>query len=80
MKSIRLLLLFSFFTTVLAAQKYTISGYISDQENGEELIAANVLDQKSLAGTVTNTYGFFSLTLPKDSVLLSFSYIIWIKM
>jgi len=60
---------------LLLAQKYTISGYISDEENGEKLIAANVLDQKSLAGTVTNTYGFFSLTLPKDSVTLSFSYI-----
>ncbi len=75
MKSIRLLLLFILFTTSLFSQKYTISGYISDQENGEKLIAANVLDQKSLAGTVTNTYGFFSLTLPKDSVILSFSYI-----
>ena len=75
MKPIRLLLLFALFTTTLFSQKYTISGYISDQENGEKLITANVLDQKKLAGTVTNTYGFFSLTLPKDSVILSFSYI-----
>lgn len=75
MKSIRLLLFFLLGTVSVSAQKYTISGYISDQENGEKLIAANVLDQKSLAGTVTNTYGFFSLTLPKDSVVLSFSYI-----
>lgn len=58
-----------------AAQKYTISGYISDQETGEQLIAANVLEQKSAAGAITNTYGFFSLTLPTDSVYLSFSYI-----
>ena len=57
------------------AQKHTISGYISDKETGEQLIAANVLDQKSLAGAITNTYGFFSLTLPADSVILSFSYI-----
>jgi len=75
MKQTRLLFLFSLFLTTLSAQKYTISGYISDEENGEKLIAANVLDQNSLAGTVTNTYGFFSLTLPKDSVTLSFSYI-----
>ena len=73
----RICLLFSFltFTTFLFSQKYTISGYISDVENGEKLIAANILDLKSLAGTITNNYGFFSLTLPKDSVSLSFSYI-----
>jgi len=76
MKLTRLLfLLLLLSSSSLLAQKYTISGYISDQENGEKLIAANVLDQKSLAGTVTNNYGFFSLTLPKDSVTLSFSYI-----
>ncbi|MEM1119276.1 MAG: TonB-dependent receptor [Bacteroidota bacterium] len=75
MKRTRLLLLFALFPFIIFAQKYTISGYISDEENGEKLIAANVLDQKSLAGTVTNTYGFFSLTLPKDSITLSISYI-----
>jgi len=57
------------------AQKHTISGYISDKETGEQLIAANVMDQKSAAGAITNTYGFYSLTLPTDSVILSFSYI-----
>ena len=59
----------------LSAQKYTISGYISDAETGEKLIAANVFDQKSIAGSVSNNYGFYSLTLPTDSVILSFSYI-----
>ena len=75
MKQFRLLFILFLFSTILPAQKYTISGFISDVENGEKLIAANILDQKSLAGTVTNTYGFFSLTLPLDSVILSFSYI-----
>ncbi len=64
-----------FFIVQGIAQKYTISGYISDKETGEQLIAANVLDQKSALGAITNTYGFFSLTLPTDSVILSFSYI-----
>lgn len=58
-----------------SAQKYTISGYVEDAETGEKLIAANVFDAKSASGTITNTYGFFSLTLPADSVELSFSYI-----
>jgi len=77
MKQNRLLLLLLTFSISLslAAQKYTISGYISDAETGEKLIAANAFDQKSVAGTTSNNYGFYSLTLPADSVILSFSYI-----
>lgn len=67
-----LALLLSFFAR---SQSYTISGYLEDQTTGEKLIAANVYDSFSGAGAVTNTYGFFSLTLPADSVALSFSYI-----
>jgi len=77
MKQNLLLFFFSIFMMplFLSAQKYTISGYISDAETGEKLIAANVFDQKSVAGSVSNNYGFYSLTLPADSVYLSFSYI-----
>ncbi|PHN01286.1 TonB-dependent receptor [Flavilitoribacter nigricans] len=61
---------------VLYAQaSYTISGYVEDAESGEKLIAANVYDEKSGQGVVTNTYGFFSLTLPADSITLTVSYI-----
>ncbi len=59
----------------LVAQKFTISGYIRDAASGEPLISANVFDHLNSAGAVTNTYGFYSLTLPADSVRLSFSYI-----
>lgn len=59
----------------LFGQKFTISGYLSDAETGEMLIGANVYDFKSESGTVSNTYGFFSITLPSDSVYLSFSYV-----
>ncbi len=63
--------------TFLAAQKrtFTISGYIEDAETGEKLIAANVFDKKTAQGAVSNTYGFYSLTLSKDSVFLNISYI-----
>lgn len=56
-------------------QKFTISGYVSDAETGEKLLSATVFDRKSGQGTLTNTYGFFSLTLPKDSVKLVVSFI-----
>ncbi|MEM1220645.1 MAG: TonB-dependent receptor plug domain-containing protein, partial [Bacteroidota bacterium] len=59
----------------LSAQKFTISGYLSDAETGEMLIGANVYDFQSESGTVSNTYGFYSITLPSDSVYLTFSYV-----
>ena len=62
-------------SVALPAQKYTISGYLTDAETGEKLIAANVFELRSAQGAVTNNYGFFSLTLPADSVYLQASYI-----
>ncbi len=58
-----------------AQEKYTISGYIEDAATGEKLIGANVFAPKQNKGTTSNTFGFFSLTLPKDSVSLAISYI-----
>ncbi len=67
------LLTFSFLQ--LFSQNYTISGYVEDKETGEKLISAYVFDEYSKKGTVTNAYGFYSLTLPKDSVKLVSSYL-----
>jgi len=74
-KTIPVLIFCLFFCGNLIAQKVTISGYIKDRESGEELIGATILDKKSKKGTVTNLYGFYSLTLPKDSVNLIFSFV-----
>ena len=71
----RILPFLLFLSTYCFAQNFTISGYIEDAETGEKLIAANVFDFKSAQGAVSNTYGFYSLTLPTDSVELSVSYI-----
>lgn len=59
----------------MTAQNYTINGYIKDAQSGEELISANVFDFGSNKGTVSNTYGFYSISLEKDSVFLEISYI-----
>ena len=53
----------------------TISGYVDEAESGEKLIGATIYDLKSGKGTITNDYGFFSLTIPKDSVKIRISYI-----
>jgi len=60
---------------VYSQETFTVSGYITDQESGETLISANVFEAKNSAGSVSNLYGFYSMTLPKDSIYLSFSYI-----
>ncbi len=59
----------------LHAQKFTINGYVEDAESGEKLVAVNLFDLRSQSGAVSNTYGFYSLTLPPDSVVLSVSYV-----
>ena len=54
--------------------KFTISGYIL-QKNGEPLINATIRDVESKAGTLSNEYGFFSLTLLEGKHTLWVTYI-----
>lgn len=65
-------LLLLFFPLSLFAQneKITVSGYVKDNKNGEGLIGASVFVKELLTGTTTNTYGFYSLTLPKGNYSL----------
>ncbi|MDA0973454.1 MAG: carboxypeptidase-like regulatory domain-containing protein, partial [Bacteroidetes bacterium] len=61
-----LLVLFSI-NISLRSQSYTISGYIQDGQTGESLIGATVFEKEGLRGTTTNTYGYFSIALPKGT-------------
>lgn len=56
-------------------QKITLSGFVRDAVSNENLIGATVFDPLTKQGTTTNAYGFFSITLPADTVSLLFSYI-----
>ena len=56
-------------------RKFTISGYITDEISGETLIGANIYNTDRKAGTITNEYGFYSLTLPEGSTVLHYSYV-----
>ncbi len=59
-----------------AQQSFTVSGRISDAENGETLIGATVLAVEQEQGTTTNEYGFYSISLAAgDSVQMIFSYV-----
>lgn len=58
----------------ISVSRVTISGYITDSESSEVLIGANIYDRISGAGTATNEFGFYSLSLPPGEVDLRFSY------
>ncbi|MCP3933268.1 MAG: TonB-dependent receptor [Bacteroidetes bacterium] len=61
---------------VFSQDFFTLSGYVKDSETGETLIGANVYTKNnSRQGAVSNTYGFFSLTLPKGEYVLTFAYL-----
>ena len=72
-----LLLLIIFSTQVISGQeKVTLSGTIKDSTDGEDLIGVYVtVANLSGVGTITNSYGFYSITLPKGDYTISFSYI-----
>ena len=53
---------------------HTLSGYVKDLD-GETLINATVYDLTTRQGTLTNAYGFFSITLPEGEHDLRCSYI-----
>lgn len=57
------------------AANHTVSGFVLDEESGENLIGATVYAPYLRIGTTTNRYGFFSLTVEADSVTLAVSHI-----
>ena len=77
MKHCLLSMICLFMISYVYSQKntYTISGYVSDSSSGEKLINANIYDPQSLVGTVSNTYGFYSLTLPKGKYKIAISFV-----
>ncbi len=57
------------------SERFTLSGFIKDAQTGEALIGATVAVNDLRSGTVTNKYGFYSLTLPARRHTLKVSYI-----
>lgn len=65
-----------FFPLLVTAQKnFTVSGFVKEAGTGESLLGTNVYVKENLKGTVTNSYGFYSLTLPEGNYTIVFSYI-----
>lgn len=72
-----------FFSTILllisnpslAQEKITLSGFVSDIDSKETLIGVNIIVPELQIGTITNEYGFYSLTLPKGNHILQINYL-----
>ncbi|WP_206611026.1 TonB-dependent receptor [Mariniphaga sediminis] len=75
----KLLLIFMLLLTstapVFADDNITISGYVKSAETGEGLIGSTIYVEELKTGTATNSYGFYSLTIPKGNYTVRYSYI-----
>ncbi|MFC2098143.1 carboxypeptidase-like regulatory domain-containing protein [Bacteroidota bacterium] len=54
---------------------FTLSGYIRDTKSNEALIGATIYLPELEKGTISNEFGFYSLTIPAGRYNFSFSYI-----
>ncbi|VAW21974.1 TonB-dependent receptor [hydrothermal vent metagenome] len=75
MKRFYTLLLFLATAFSGAGQMVALSGYIIDKASGEALIAANCYFPEISTGVISNSYGFYSITVPKGTYNVIFSYI-----
>jgi len=75
---LRKLCLFAFFCCLsfaLWAQARTISGVVTSSEKGEALIGVSVIVKGTTIGSITDGSGSFSIQLPSNDQVLTFSYI-----
>ncbi len=66
---------FAIFAENDAPKRYSISGYIRDAANGEELIGATILVKELTQGSTTNSYGYYSVSLVPGKYTIVFSYL-----
>ncbi|MBC2845508.1 TonB-dependent receptor [Winogradskyella flava] len=75
-KSIKALLIAILFPVLLSAQeKFTLSGTVTDSDSNETLIGVNIIIPEIQSGTMTNEYGFYSITLPAGVYNIQVSYL-----
>jgi hypothetical protein len=55
--------------------QYSLSGYVRDAATGEELIGVNIVIPSMGTGTTTNSYGYYSISLPPGEYNFSVQYI-----
>jgi outer membrane cobalamin receptor len=69
-----ILIAFTVSLTAMCQARFTLSGYVTD-EQGEALTGVYVVVPNTPSGTVTNVYGFYSLTLPAGNYQIRYSFV-----
>jgi|TARA_B100001964_G_scaffold99589_1_gene111188 outer membrane receptor for ferrienterochelin and colicin len=72
---ILLSLFFLCFKLSFSQERFTISGYVQEENSGENLIGVSIYDKASQKGTTSNQYGFYSITLEKGTYEIIYSFI-----
>ncbi|NRD21115.1 TonB-dependent receptor [Winogradskyella eckloniae] len=60
---------------LFAQEKFTLSGTITDNQSNETLIGVNIIIPELQTGTMSNEYGFYSITLPSGTYQIQISYL-----
>ena len=68
-------LFFLVFCSGFSQEQYTISGSIYESDGQETLLGANVIFPNLGTGTISNEYGFYSITLAAGTYELNISYL-----
>lgn len=68
-----IVLSFFLFTYSYSQSNFTLSGYIVDQSSKEVIIGSNVIIPLLNTGTISNSYGFYSITVPEGNYEVIFS-------
>jgi len=66
-KKIFLLVIFLFSLNINSQNNFTFSGYVLDSQTNELVIGASVIIDELNIGTITNSYGFFSITVKEGN-------------
>lgn len=77
MKNIGMILLCTVFISLktYSQKTFTLSGYISDNSSGENLVGVTIYVPKLQKGTITNNYGYYSISMPKGQNNILIHYI-----
>ena len=67
MKKIFLLVIFLVSLNINSQNNFTFSGYVLDSQTNELVIGASVIIDELNIGTITNSYGFFSITVKEGN-------------
>jgi len=71
--NLRLNILFIFIFILIELQlsgQMKVSGFVKDKQSGELLIGANIIEEGTLNGTITDNYGHFSIRVDTPCIII----------